>query len=119
MLKNKQIIIKYLLFLLIAISIILLFSKATSPLYDGSYSVDDSIFKVIGKGILNGYVPYKDLFDHKGPILFLIQALGLLINKNVGIFILQILNLFVTIIYMDKIIELLLLNKKIKKLYFF
>lgn len=119
MLKNKKLIIKNLCFLLMAVDIIIFFSKATSPIYDGTYSTDDSVFKVIGKGILEGYTPYKDLFDHKGPILFLIQALGLLINKNVGIFILQILNLFVTIIYMDKIIELLLLNKKNKKIIFF
>ena len=82
---KRKVNIKYFIYLLISIFMILILSKSTSPLYDGSYTIDSSVFQLIGKGILEGYIPYVDLFDHKGPILFFIQALGILINKNIGI----------------------------------
>lgn len=53
-----------------SIIFLLLFSPYTTPL-NPYYGYDDNIFMIIGQGINKGYVPYKDLFDHKGPILFL------------------------------------------------
>ena len=35
---------------------------------------DSSVFQYIGKGILDGMVPYRDAFDHKGPILYLLNG---------------------------------------------
>ena len=34
---------------------------------------DSSVFLYIGRQMHRGKVPYIDLFDHKGPILYLIQ----------------------------------------------
>ena len=34
---------------------------------------DASIFEYFGYAMSNGEVLYKDLFDHKGPIIFLIN----------------------------------------------
>ena len=38
----------------------------------------DSIFMYVAQGILEGEVPYLDRWDHKGPLLYLINAVGLL-----------------------------------------
>ena len=38
------------------------------------------IFQQIGYAILEGKVPYIDVFDHKGFYLFLFQAFGLFIG---------------------------------------
>lgn len=99
-------IFKYFLFIILSFFLISILSKSTSPFYSKTYSIDSSIFQVIGKGILNGYIPYSQLFDHKGPILFFIEAFGFFINKNYGIYILQIINCFISIIFLEKIINL-------------
>jgi hypothetical protein len=38
---------------------------------------DSSVFLYSGQRILDGAVPYRDVWDHKGPIIFYIDALGL------------------------------------------
>ena len=43
---------------------------------------DSSVFLYIGKQMHAGKVPYVDLFDHKGPLLYLIQYLGFSIWKD-------------------------------------
>jgi len=41
-------------------------------------STDSSVFLYIGDRILDGAVPYRDVWDHKGPLIYYIDALGLL-----------------------------------------
>lgn len=89
---------------------VLLFSCTTSPFYDGYpfwFYGDAGVFQQMGLCILNGGTPYVDLFDHKGPILFFIQALGLWINREWGLLILQTINLFSTLVLWKKTIELI------------
>ncbi len=38
---------------------------------------DKEIFKYTGMAILRGNVPYRDFFDHKPPMIFFINAAGL------------------------------------------
>lgn len=82
------------LFMLISFLFLLVFSGTTSPLY--AYSgVDSSIFVLMGKMFLEGKTPYVDFFDHKGPILIFIEALGLapFSGEKTGVFVLQVVNL--------------------------
>jgi hypothetical protein len=41
-----------------------------------SFGRDQSIYAVVGDGILNGRMPYRDLWDFKPPGIFLVHALG-------------------------------------------
>lgn len=96
------------LLLLILITIALLFfSAATSPLYPNCYLFDSAYFRFIGSFILKGKTLYKDIWDHKGPILFFIQAIGALngIKNTPGsfIFFLQIVSLFTAIRIIEKL----------------
>ena len=50
---------------------------------------DSLIFMYVAQGILEGEVPYLDRWDHKGPLLYLINAVGLLIEESWGIWIVQ------------------------------
>lgn len=58
------------------------------------YNLDNTIFKLISYAWLQGEIPYVDIFDHKGPYLYLIDALGLYMSKKWGIFFLEFLNLW-------------------------
>lgn len=50
---------------------------------------DSSVFQYVGEQILQGKLPYLDVFDHKGPLIYLINALGLFINASFGIWIIE------------------------------
>ena len=39
--------------------------------------IDHSIFHYFGQGIRNGLLPYRDIYDHKPPAIFYINAFGL------------------------------------------
>src|SRR5665647_3725729 len=81
--SKKKAIVHYGVLSFIAFVFLLFYSYSTSPLYSNNFGVlDSSLFMLIGKGITKGYMPYLDLFDHKGPILFFIEAFGWLIMPN-------------------------------------
>lgn len=85
--------------------------QATSDIfvYGGSYT-DSSVFQYMGRMILSGGTPYKDAFDHKGPLIYLINALGLLINDKYGIWLLELLSLFVSVLFLFKFTQLFVRN---------
>ena len=45
---------------------------------------DTSAFMYVAQGILKGEVPYLDRWDHKGPVTYVIHALGLLVLGSWG-----------------------------------
>lgn len=91
-----------LLFIPIAVCFLLLYSYTTSPLFPNE-GLDSAVFKTMGLAILKGKIPYVDIFDHKGPILYFINALGqCLIPGRMGIFLLQVVGLSVALFYWFK-----------------
>ncbi|WP_288669788.1 hypothetical protein [uncultured Bacteroides sp.] len=95
----------YLLLAFCSIAFVILFAYVNSPLYVRR-GIDQMIFQQIGYAILEGKVPYIDVFDHKGFYLFLFQAIGLFIGGGTGILLLQAISLFLTLIMFDEIIRL-------------
>jgi hypothetical protein len=69
---------------------LLLLSK-NSPLYPMNDWVDVQCFFTVGKGILNGIVPYRDLYEQKGPVLYFLFALAALIDSHsfIGVYLLE------------------------------
>ena len=43
---------------------------------------DSGVFLYIGEQILNGEIPYRDVWDHKPPAIHYINALGLFVGKG-------------------------------------
>lgn len=111
--KNQLIqIIKYPFLLLFSFVYLLVFSLWTTPLYKDWYGCDASFFTMAGRGILKGWVPYKDFFDLKGPYFFFLQAFGQLFAKaRMGAFIIQIFALFFSLVLIIKLAELFLSTK--------
>lgn len=78
-----------------------------SPLIPGAaYMIqnDSSIFITIARNILDGDILYKEIADHKGPMIFIMDAIGLLLTngKLIGIWLLDVFSLFITSIIMYK-----------------
>jgi hypothetical protein len=46
--------------------------------------IDSSVFQVIGNGWVHGQVPYRDLWDHKGPLIYCVNALGNVLGGTQG-----------------------------------
>ena len=79
---------------IIATLYLLLFSGYTSPLFGNFMRYDSAIFMLVAKGINAGKGLYIEIFDHKGPILFWIEALGMRAGR-IGVFLIQ--TIFLTI----------------------
>jgi hypothetical protein len=62
--------------------IVMLFYTRSSPLFFTNNWVDANAFMTVGKGIVHGLVPYKDLFEHKGPILYFIHSIAYISFPN-------------------------------------
>lgn len=72
---------------------VLLFCTKSSPLYPINDWSDANIYLSIGKGMTRGQVMYRDLYDHKGPLLYALHALCALLSFSdfTGVFIMEIL----------------------------
>ncbi|EOH92754.1 hypothetical protein UAW_02793 [Enterococcus haemoperoxidus ATCC BAA-382] len=115
-LKNKQIkeqyehnrTIKFISLLLIFFSfVIVVFSFRSNPFSHLLNGHDSSMFIYFGRGIKDGFVPYNDMFDHKGIFLFIFQYLGIVLgfgNDSLGIWILECLFYGLSLIYIYKIL---------------
>ena len=66
---------------------------------------DSSAFLYIGKRMAEGRLPYRDLFDHKGPLLYLIQRIGIGLTPGsyTGVWLLELLGMAVSAWYMLKL----------------
>lgn len=68
-------------------------------------SRDSGVFLYVGWRWLNGDIPYKDVWDHKPPLIYVVDALGLTITPDTmwGVWILQCLFLFFAIFTLYKL----------------
>ncbi len=67
-----------------------LFCNPNSFLYVFNNNPDQNWYITMGEGMLAGKVPYKDLFEHKGPIVYFAYALVALFNNvYVGAFLFE------------------------------
>lgn len=108
----------YGILLISSVLFIFFFSTTTSPLfshYPFWFYGDSGVFQEIGICILKGGTPYVDLFDHKGPVLWFIQAFGIWISHRWGLMLLQSISLFCTLLLWFKA-ALLLCDKQIPSL---
>jgi len=69
----------------------------------GVSGTDSSVFQYVARVILDGGMPYRDTFDHKGPLLYLINTAGLLISRWRGIWLVEWAALFASFAMLYKI----------------
>ena len=97
------------IFLFVIVLIISLIYLDSSPLYPNMLpDIDSSVFQVMGKGLLENKIIYKDLFDHKGPIVYIINAIALLISDRYGLFIIEVIIAYIGTIFIYKTARIML-----------
>jgi hypothetical protein len=70
-------------------------------------SRDSGVFLYVGWRFLNGDIPYRDVWDHKPPLIYFIDALGLTVTPHSlwGVWLLQFIFLFFTLFFIYKLLD--------------
>lgn len=86
----------------------LLFSTKSSFLYPLNDWNDSNCFFTVGKGMMEGRVPYRDLFEQKGPLLYFIHGLASLVSSSsfIGVFFFEILSFTLFLWYTYRLVRL-------------
>ena len=87
----------YLLVLIVA-AIVVSFSCNSFGLLNTLPERDSSVFQYIAVEMLKGKMPYLDTFDHKGPLIYLVNVAGKLLSDTYGLWLIELLVLAATLI---------------------
>jgi len=102
--KGKKAII---LFVFIGVSVFILLQSPLSPIGNGIPGTDSSVFIYMAQTMMEGQPLYIAAWDLKGPLVFFIDALGLLIAPGyVGIWILEVISMVISMVYVYKTLRL-------------
>lgn len=112
--KNKTLIIDILFSIFISFLFLLIASK-NSFLYPMNDWVDIDCIFTVGKSLKNGTILYKDIFEHKGPVIYLISYISSFISSNsfIGFWLFEIIAITGILFFTIKITRLFLDNNKI------
>ena len=97
-----------LVFLSIVSCLFVLICSTTTSIFFPIYSNGDSVvFQTEGKFWAEGHLPYVEMWDLKGPIIFFVDAVGyFLFGSKIGILLIQFINIIFTDILVYKILRL-------------
>lgn len=104
--KLDKKVVPYIILGLFSILLVLLESPYTSIL-NPYYGLDSTVYMIMGRGWTMGRIPYIDLYDHKGPLIYLINAIGFWISDGkLGVMLVQMVNMYLCICLVYKITQL-------------
>lgn len=69
-------------------------------------NVDSDVFQYVAGEIQQGRVPYLDTFDHKGPLIYLINFLALSLSPRWGLWLFEFVTVYVTLLCFYRIAKL-------------
>lgn len=89
---------------LIIIAFLICMKSPNNIFYQNQISLtDSSVFKYIGLSMTKGAIPYLDIFDHKGLLLYFINCLGTIISMNFGVWLLEFIFMFISLFFAYKL----------------
>ncbi len=105
--KRKERFVALILALVSAVAVLMI-ATTSSPLYATNFWTDTNIYFTIGRGMTQGLMPYTDLFDHKGPLLYMIYAVGALVSNTtfLGVFLLEVASMTATLMLSYELVSL-------------
>ena len=102
--KNKILQTALIIFALLLITFIICMKSPLNPFTQNlEEMLDSGVFRYIGWRMHNNEVPYRDIFDHKGPLIYFINYLGIAISYDKGIWLIEYLFIFVSLLLTYKI----------------
>ena len=81
-------------------SLIFMFFSPLNPWGGYAAGIDSSVFKTVSMMMDKGFVLYKDTFEHKGPVIYLINLLGSKISYYRGVWFFEVIFLAITVYFM-------------------
>ena len=93
--SRKLIFVLIIVTILFAVAFVVSLESAWNPVFPFKKPVDGSVFEYVAKVMLYGGNMYKDTFDHKGPLLYFFNCLGIILHSN-GIWIIEYIALVIT-----------------------
>lgn len=110
-LSKKQIVLIIFLSGLIMITL----NSECSPIYPFNDWDDVNTIFTVGKSIIKGYVPYRDLYEQKGPLTYFLQVPAALISYTsfIGLWYIEIICAFFFLYFSYKIAELYVAQKAV------
>lgn len=77
------------------IVLVALFALYASPLSKGNVWVDTNAMLEVGRAWTHGYMPYRDVFEQRGPLMFFYFFVANVISEHgyIGLFVVEVLNL--------------------------
>ncbi len=78
---QKELFFVFLLFLAMSLAA-LFFCSVHSPFYRYSVNPDANAYMCVARAMRHGLLPYRDVFDHKGLLLYLINFLATLLSPK-------------------------------------
>ena len=79
-----------------------------SPFYAFNDWVDPHTMFTVGKSILHGMLPYRDVYEQKGPLLLLLHSAGALISFDtlLGMWVLEVISCFFFLFFSFRIMRM-------------
>lgn len=84
-------------------SFIIAMQSTIAPWSNTLLGIDGSVFETIGFLMTKGFVPYRDSFDHKGPLIYIINWFGMQLSYYSGVWVIEFLAIILTLFFMYKI----------------
>lgn len=105
---------RLLLFCMLLAALFLGICSKSSPLYPLNDWVDVHCFFTMGRSILDGLVPYRDLYEQKGPVLYFLFALAALFSDTSfwGVFLLEVVTFGLFLYFSGRIAAIYLGNSR-------
>lgn len=82
---------------IVVLLVFTLFFVASSPLSKGNVWVDTNAMLEVGRAWVHGRVPYEDVFEQRGPLMFFYYFIVNFISSNgfLGLYVIELLNLVI------------------------
>lgn len=85
------------LFVIALFSLLFSLLSPLNPFSELNPGTDSSVFLYIGHRMSVGEIPYRDIFDHKGPLLYLLNFLGMSNKGFIGVWLIELLLMQVSV----------------------
>ena len=89
-------------------AVMMTLASKCSPFYAFNDWVDPHTMFTVGKSVLRGMLPYRDVFEQKGPLLLLLHSAAALISFDslAGVWVLEILSCFAFLLFAFRIMRM-------------